>query len=223
MDLGTNQNTSRLDSLMQSHYEESNIKKASDDKKQNLFILILTGVYVWIMDSIQILVIALAGVILLNLFVFSVNTVDGPSMEPNFCNGDVVLIDKLRKSYTYNDVIIFQYGSDGIFIKRIIALPGDKIKLEKGHVYLNNEKLNEPYIPQDRMTNLNSSSHFVEGREYIVPEKSYFVLGDNREVSKDSRIISFVNTDEHEVYGKVLSIGLKMFDKNSMLPVDNCK
>jgi signal peptidase I len=121
--------------------------------------------------------------------------IDGASMEPNFHNGEYLLTDKV--SYRFNDpqrgdVIVFKAPPDyqDEYIKRIIGLPGDKVRLEGGSVYINGQLLNEPYLPKDIVTQ--PGNFITQGREYQVPANSYLVLGDNREHSYDSRNIGFI-------------------------------
>ncbi len=111
-------------------------------------------------------------------------------MEPNFHDGEFILTDKL--SYRFSppqrgDVIIFQapINPDQDFIKRVIALPGEKVKVEKGHVYIDGRQLSETYLPAQ--TIVNPGAFIREGQQITVERDNYFVLGDNRNHSSDSR------------------------------------
>ncbi|HLJ69348.1 MAG TPA: signal peptidase I [Chloroflexota bacterium] len=110
--------------------------------------------------------------------------VDGMSMEPNFHNGEYVLVSKL--DYLFHgpqrgDVVVFQAVAalrpDSDFIKRVIGVPGDTVKVRSGRVYVDNRPLNEPYELQ--------APDYNWGPE-VVPKNDYFVLGDNRNNSYDS-------------------------------------
>jgi signal peptidase I len=104
------------------------------------------------------------------------------SMEPNFFEGQRVVVNKAVYWFgepQRGDVIIFKApdGRNEEFIKRVIGLPGDTIKIDSGTIYINGVKLEEPYVKR-------SFSYSLP--EEKVPDSSYFVLGDNRDVSNDS-------------------------------------
>lgn len=125
------------------------------------------------------------------LFVFEVVIVDGRSMEPTLHDNDRIVVEKLSfyiRKPTYNDIIVFRYPVNPAnrFVKRVIAVEGDKIKIKNNKVYLNGNVKNEPYILEKKIEDFN---------ETIVPKDTVFVLGDNRNNSKDSRQqdVGFVN------------------------------
>lgn len=116
-------------------------------------------------------------------------------MDPNFHNGQYLLTDKV--SYRLGepnrgDVIVFKAPPTlkDEFIKRIIGLPGETVKIENKKVYINGRELTESYIPDDFYTRPNQFSQ--EGREIKIPADSYFVLGDNRDHSLDSRVLGLI-------------------------------
>jgi signal peptidase I len=131
--------------------------------------------------------IAITVLLALSLFFvlrFTIDTVIviGMSMEPSFHNGQRILVSKV--SYRFHepergDVIVFQPADkpEGDFIKRIIGIPGDTVEVQDGAVYLNGEKLQEPYI---------KNAPRYDFDEMEIPAGSYFVLGDNRNNSNDS-------------------------------------
>lgn len=130
--------------------------------------------------------------------------VSGSSMYPNFKDGDYIITDKL--SYRFNppvrgDIVVFKNPRDKSqdFIKRIIGLPNDKVRVENGHVYLNGKQLKEPYLKPEIVTN--PQSFIREGDEITVPEGKLLVFGDNRPNSSDSREWGFITNDE--IIGKV--------------------
>ncbi len=118
--------------------------------------------------------------------------VEGPSMEPGLNTDEYVLVNKV--SYLFQapargDVIIFHYPKDTTqdYIKRIIGLPGDTVKIDQTHVWVDGVLLNEPYISQPLNPDVNQ-----QDISWKVPPGDYFVLGDNRPVSDDSRYWGFV-------------------------------
>lgn len=115
--------------------------------------------------------------------------VDGSSMEPNFHNGQYLLVDKVSyrfKEPKRGDVVVFHPPSAPSlnYIKRIIALPGDEIEIKDGVILVNGAQLEERYIPQERTLVRNSAA--INLRQKMGPNE-YFVLGDNRDHSSDSR------------------------------------
>ena len=109
--------------------------------------------------------------------------VDGSSMEPNFHTGQLLVVNRLAYQYgtlRRGDVIVFRFPGNTAddYIKRIIGLPGETVSIEAGHIYVNGKLLEEPYLAPDTL--------MYDG-QWVVPPDSYFVLGDNRAHSSDSR------------------------------------
>ncbi len=138
-------------------------------------------------EVIETVAIAGAAVILVRTFIAQPFLVSGSSMEPNFSNGNYLLVDEL--SYRFRDpargeVIVFKYPGDhhSYYIKRIIGLPGERVVIENGKVaiYLGENKLvlNEDYIKL-----VVTTGH----SDFKLEENQYFVMGDNRNFSYDSR------------------------------------
>jgi len=142
-------------------------------------------------DSIQVIVIALAFVVLIYIFVASFNIVDGESMLPNFEPRDLIISEKITTNFgtlKRGDVIIFSSTIGKDLIKRIIGLPGDKLKITDGKVYVNGIALNEYYLT-DYNKYVQPETYFEGGKELTVPDNQYIVMGDNRTNSLDSRRI----------------------------------
>ena len=130
--------------------------------------------------------------------------VEGSSMYGTLHNSEFVLVNKLaytRSEPRHGDIIVFNYPEDPSeqFVKRIIALPGDSIEIRQGSVYVNGEKLIEPYI--DRGAQLAGIADRDELSLRTVPAESYFVMGDNRRGSRDSREWGFLQ--RKYIVGKV--------------------
>ncbi len=149
----------------------------------------------FILEFVQSIVLALSVFVLLYLFVVQPNEVNGNSMVPNFQNRERILTDKL--SYQFGepkrgDVVVFKAPAsepcsenECEYIKRIIGIPGDRVMVSGGQVYLNGELLKQDFLPADFVTE--PGSFCQEGVEMEVPEGNYLVFGDNRSHSRDGR------------------------------------
>ena len=130
-------------------------------------------------------------IFLIALIFVQPGVVNGSSMEPNYYNGDrfFMVRDWIDDDYDYGDVVCVKMD-DKILIKRIIGKPGDVIELIDGYVYRNGEKIDESaYLDDDVRTEMTGISS-----KFIVGMNQYFVLGDNRSISLDSRMIGPVST-----------------------------
>lgn len=156
-----------------------------------------------IKDLIFTVVISLILVFLIRTYVAQPFIVSGASMEPTFHTGEYLIVDQL--SYKLNnpkrgDVIVFRYPMmpSKFFIKRIIGLPGEEIKVENNSIYIKEKvaedftKLEEDYVEIDKYTNIKKTLSNTE----------YFVMGDNRPASLDSR--SWGPLDEKFIIGRAL-------------------
>jgi signal peptidase I len=140
---------------------------------------------------------------LLNNFVIVNAKVTSGSMESTIMTGDRVL--GLRASYWFDqpqfgDVVFFRYPDDErkIYVKRVIGVPGDTIEIKGGIVYRNGQQLDEPY--------LNETPQAQDYGPYQVPDNSYFMLGDNRNNSLDSRYWEHTFVSRGEILGKAYYI-----------------
>lgn len=145
------------------------------------------------LDLIEVVVLAFGFFLVVYLLILQPHKIDGRSMEPNFHNGEYLLTQKveyklLKKLPQRGDVVVFEApapNQDKDYIKRVIGLPGDEVSIRGGKYYINGNILEESYIPKDTST---LGAYFLqEGQNYIVPEGNYFVSGDNRPNSSDSR------------------------------------
>lgn len=161
-----------------------------------------------LLGILQTLVVATSVFIILYLFVITPNQVDGPSMEPNFQNDQIMFTSKITQwlgdtsigksldlDYKRGDVIVFQLpGSDEAIVKRVIGLPGDRVSIREGYVYINGQKLVESYLPPATFTR--GVSFIQDGGEAVeVKDDTFVVLGDNRAVSRDSRAVGLISRD----------------------------
>src|SRR5690606_31942795 len=143
--------------------------------------------------------------ILFGVFAIQPVVVEGSSMVPQLHDGERLLVNKLVY-YKWNsvswghlergDIVVFWYPSDPdkSYVKRIIGLPGETVEIRGGHVFIDGRLLNEPYLEADHNKNLR------ESMIKTVDEHYYFVMGDNRDNSSDSRIWGLV--PEKYIYGK---------------------
>ena len=128
--------------------------------------------------------------------------VEGTSMQPRLHDNDRLFINKFVYRFEHiqrGDVVVFHYPGDPSksYIKRVIALPGDDLRITDGVVYLNGHALSEPYVP----------ARFEDGRsvpEEIIPPNDYWVMGDHRSISSDSR--DFGAVPRNLIYGKAAFI-----------------
>lgn len=154
-------------------------------------------------DFIQTLVVFGAIFALIYLFIAQPHKVSGNSMFPTFYDGDYILTDKL--SYRLGtpkrgDVIVLQNprNESEDFIKRIIALPGDSIKIQNNVVYINDSPLAETYLPSGTLTQ--GGAFLTEGEIIKIGPGQFFVMGDNRAHSSDSR--EWGPVTQKEIVGK---------------------
>ena len=150
-----------------------------------------------LVEWVAVIVGALVVALVVKTFLFQAFFIPSASMEPTLEEGDRVLVNKL--SYDLHDirrgdVVVFELppdkvGPDGIkdLIKRVIGLPGDVIETRDGVVYVNDRRLEEPYLPDGTLTGDPSNGNNPAIERQTVPEGSIFVMGDNRANSHDSR------------------------------------
>lgn len=161
-----------------------------------------------VFDWLESILTAVIAIVLIFTFILRVNTVSGESMLPTLIDGQKLIVTDLFYTPAYNDIVIIQAANldSGIpIVKRIIGLPGDRINIDfdNGVVYRNGEPLaieiKDGLIYEDGHT-INTYTtrnlEMISGEDYYVPDDYYFVLGDNRNNSKDSRLFSeigFIN------------------------------
>lgn len=148
----------------------------------------------WIRD----LAISLAISAFIIVFLYQPVKVEGTSMLPGLADQERIFINKFVyrfENISRGDIVVFRYPRDPSksYIKRVVAVAGDRIRIEDGRVYLNGRLLPEPYIPE-------KYEDFRSYPETTVPAGQYFVLGDHRNLSNDSR--DFGPVSERYIYGK---------------------
>jgi signal peptidase I len=148
----------------------------------------------WLRD---LLIAAILSAVII-VFLYQPVRVDGTSMLPNLEDQDRLFINKFAFTVgdiQRGDVIVFRYPKDETksYIKRVIGLPGDLVEIDHGRVYVNGHLLKEPYVP----------ARFSDDRSeppMHIPQNQYFVLGDHRNISSDSR--EFGPVERNLIYGK---------------------
>lgn len=139
--------------------------------------------------------IALILAFFIRTFIIELYLVDGPSMQPTLQNGNRLVVSKFI--YNFRDprrgeVIVFQFPADTSrdFVKRVIGVPGDKIEIKEGKVFVNDKMIDEPYMQRDESLIKGRTAlqrYFDFYPVHVVPQNTVFVLGDNRYNSEDSR------------------------------------
>jgi signal peptidase I len=166
------------------------------DAPPNPPVRLRTGLAVWARD----LIISLAISAFIIVFLYQPVKVEGTSMMPSLEDQERIFVNKFvyrLEPIERGDVVVFRYPRDPSksYIKRVVGVAGDRIRIEAGQVYVNDQPLTEDYVP----------SAYIDMRSYpeiVVPTNSYFVLGDHRSMSNDSRDFGPVN--QSFIYGKAV-------------------
>lgn len=156
------------------------------------------GMHSWVRD----LVVSVAISAFIIIFLYQPVRVEGTSMLPMLEDQDRLFINKIAYrvgDIHQGDVVVFQYPRDHAksYIKRVIALPGDRLRIDHGDVYVNGMRLPEPYVP-NRFTDDRSQP------EMVLSPQEYFVMGDHRSISSDSR--DFGPVERNLIYGKAVFV-----------------
>lgn len=143
-----------------------------------------------LIELIEFVAVVAAVIIIIRSFVALPHRVEGHSMEPNFHDGDMIITYMLSTRFSdpvRGEVIILKNprNENEDFIKRVIGMPGETLRISQGKVYINNQLLNEPYLPNGTITR--GGSVIQEDVDLIVPIDSIVAMGDNRGGSLDSR------------------------------------
>lgn len=160
-----------------------------------------------IREWIKSLGIALLTAIFVTTFIFNSAVVKGNSMYPTLEENDRLIVKKYEaildtEEYKRGDIIVFESpveNEDKFFIKRVIGLPGDKINISNGKLYINDEIFQEPYIEKNSFTEA-----LIYGDNYIVSENELFVMGDNRLPGKSNDSRSFGSISLEKIEGKIV-------------------
>ena len=180
-------NTYNDDDDYDEDYDDEPVDSSKDYQSSNGFFSFL---FSEVLSIVKIVVIAVVFALVFTNFIIINAEVPSGSMRDTIWEGDRLFGFRLAYKFSEpkrGDIIIFKFPDDETqnYVKRIIGLPNDIVQIKNGRVYINGEELDEPYIKDYILDD-------GETYTYIVPEDSYFMLGDNRNNSKDSRY--WVNT-----------------------------
>ncbi len=160
-----------------------------------MHILFVLGVFVFLLLCVRI-------------FIISSGFVDGPSMEPQFHDNDRFLVNKVSyyvSAPERHDVVqILDKTQKKLVLKRIIGLPGETVQIKRGHVYISEQgqeyasEIMEPYLPEHVFTKVKNQEGVFE---LTLGEEEYFLMGDNRKVSVDSRVYGAIK--RRQIIGRV--------------------
>ena len=160
-----------------------------------------------IFDLVSVIPIFMVIVSLTNIVAFSPATVVGQSMEPTFYEGQDIIMSHITNNYDQFDIIILETKDGDFYLKRIIGLPGDHIEINNSIITINGTVIDQEFLENESGSievNTYCNISQLQVCEFIVPLDHYFVLGDNRENSLDSRsdLLGYVHEDQ--IYGKVI-------------------
>lgn len=152
----------------------------------------------WVRD----LLVSAAASIFIILFLYQPVRVEGTSMLPRLEDRDRLFINKFVyhfEAIERGDIVVFHYPRDPekSYIKRVIALPGDRIRIDHGQVWVNDRPITENYVPEEYRDTRSMA-------EMVVPDDSYFMMGDHRSISSDSR--EFGPVERSLIYGKAVFV-----------------
>jgi signal peptidase I len=170
--------------------DQTTVSPAVASKKENATL--------WLRD----LVVSAAASILIITFLYQPVRVEGTSMLPRLEDADRLFINKFVYHFSAidrGDVVVFRYPRDPAksYIKRVIAVPGDRLRIDHGVVWLNGKRQEESYVPEEYRDERSMA-------EIVVPEESFFMMGDHRSISSDSR--EFGPVDRSLIYGKAVFV-----------------
>lgn len=132
-------------------------------------------------------------VFLIRIFLATPVIVSGTSMNPTLLNNDILFLNKLKRNYKRFDIVVIDYKNDKVdekLVKRIIGLPGEKIRYTNGNLYVNDKLVKDVYAPFTDDFNMSLFSTTT------IPEGEYLVLGDNRANSLDSRRLGLIKKED---------------------------
>lgn len=147
-------------------------------------------------------IIVIIAVLVIAIYIVGLQQVVGPSMNPNYLDGDIIVVDKISYKFSKikrGDIISLNYIDSKNLIKRVIGIPGDYIEFKNNELYINDTCMKETYL-----TNVTNKNFSLKDLGYDkIPDDMYFVVGDNRENSLDSRDLKVGLIKKEQIIGKV--------------------
>jgi len=142
----------------------------------------------WVFDFSKIVVVLVVVILIIHFFIATIFVVSGESMEPNLHNGEFLLVNRLNKQFSRGDIIGFYYPGfpSNKFVKRVIGLPGEKVRIKNNKIIIYNRQ-NPKGIILEESFYLPSGIVIEPEKMWQVGNEEYFVIGDNRTNSIDSR------------------------------------
>ncbi len=171
-------------------------KRSNNDEissKKNNF---KAEIFEWIKE----ILIALVIVFVITTFIAQLTNVVGKSMFPTLEDGDHIIIEKISKRFgdmDRYDIIVFPHEKDILYIKRIIGLPGEKVEIKDGKVFIDDKEIDEKY-------EFEIIEEYGDSLPMTVPDGEYFVLGDNRNNSHDSRYQTVGTVKKENITGRAI-------------------
>ena len=155
-----------------------------------------------VLSWLKAILIALVIVFVVREFIMTPSIVNGESMMPNLQHGDRIIISKVTSIERFDEVAFHAPDADENYVKRVIGLAGDTVRMEDDILYINEKAYDEPYLDEFKQS-LNKQQRLTDNfNSVVVPEGKLFVLGDNRQVSRDSRKFGVIS--EETVIGDVV-------------------
>jgi len=193
------------------------VEKKSSHNFRNRLVYNLASAGLFFLELVKVAVLAAITIVLIRHFLFKPFYVRGASMEPNFYDKEYLIIDELSyrlREPQRGEVVVFKYpdNSKEFFLKRIVGLPGERVKITNGKVIIYNQQFPEGMILQESYLQQNLVT--VGERVESLGQDEYFVLGDNRANSYDSRRFGAVS--KNELVGRVIFRGWP-FDRVQIL------
>lgn len=210
--------------------DENQPSNFENQEKRSGFFGGAIGAALFVWDFLKVLIIALVIILPVRYFVFQPFIVSGSSMEPNFSNGQYLIIDEISNYFSKprrGQVVVIRYPKkpSEFFIKRIIGLPGEQVQIDNGRVTVINstnpkgQVLEETYLPNQGLTFPHNTSLIGGSKTIQLSDSEYFVLGDNRLASSDSRDWGLL--PKKDIIGKVFlrAFPLNRFNVFTKIPV----
>ena len=153
--------------------------------------------FIYLLYTVLIITIPLIIILPVRYFVIQPFNIEGSAMAPTLMNHEYTLVKIFDKQYERNDIVVFEYPKESqkFFIKRVIGLPNEKIQIKNGDVYIYNKKNIDGLKLQENYLSPNTKTHSLNTEIINIENDKYYILGDNRVESKDSRSFGVVDKD----------------------------